>query len=217
MEPHMWPNWVLGNHDRPRVASRVGTAQARVAAMMLLTFRGTPTMYYGDEIGMQDVNLPPEALRDGWAKNEPGIDVSRDPQRTPMQWDGLLYAGFSSAKPWLPLAQDYAQCNVQTSRNDPRSLLSLYRSLIALRRRAPALSVGAKRLLAAPPDVIAFERAHAGERYIVALNLCQEARTFQIGENAGPIVLSTRLDRSPETVRGVVRLGADEGVIIEVS
>jgi alpha-glucosidase len=216
MEPHMWPNWVLGNHDRPRVASRVGAAQARVAAMMLLTFRGTPTMYYGDEIGMQDVHLPPEALRDGWAKNEPGIGVSRDPQRTPMQWDASPHAGFSSARPWLPPAADHARCNVHALRTDPRSILSLYTDLIRLRRRSAALRVGSKRLLEAPADVIAFERAHASECLVVALNLGQVERLVDLGARTGLLLLSTHRDRARESVRGSFRLRGDEGVVIEV-
>ena len=73
-----WPNWVLGNHDRPRVASRVGREQARVAAMLLLTLRGTPTLYYGDEIGMHDVAIAPDQVRDPFEKNVPGLGVGRD-------------------------------------------------------------------------------------------------------------------------------------------
>jgi alpha-glucosidase len=107
-----WPNWVLGNHDRPRVASRVGSEQARVAAMLLLTLRGTPTLYYGDEIGMRQIPIAPEQVRDPFEKNVPGIGVGRDGCRTPMQWDASTYAGFSTAKPWLPLAHDANHENV---------------------------------------------------------------------------------------------------------
>ena len=85
--PGGWPNWVLGNHDQPRIAVRVGAAQARVAAMLLLTLRGTPTLYYGDEIGIGRVEIPPDRVQDPWEKNEPGLGFNRDPERTPMQWD----------------------------------------------------------------------------------------------------------------------------------
>src|SRR6185312_17547381 len=97
---------MLGNHDQPRVASRIGADQARVAAMMLLTLRGTPTIYYGEEIGMQNVPIPPEAVQDPFEKNVPGMGLGRDPQRTPMQWDASPNAGFAAAgvKPWLPIA-----------------------------------------------------------------------------------------------------------------
>jgi alpha-glucosidase len=216
MEPHMWPNWVLGNHDRPRVASRVGSAQARVAAMMLLTFRGTPTMYYGDELGMEDVPLPREALRDGWAKNEPGIDVSRDPQRTPMQWNESQHAGFSTVEPWLPLSADRDVRNVETLRADHHSILTLYRRLIALRRGSAALSIGAKRLLRAPRDAIAFERTHANQCFVVVLNLGQEPCAVDLENRSGRIVLSTHLEREAEAVRGSLTLGGDEGLVVKI-
>ena len=105
LPPGAWPNWVLGNHDRPRIASRVGPSQARVAAMLLLTLRGTPTIYYGDEIGMHQVAIAPDRVRDPFEKNVPGIGVGRDGCRTPMQWDATANAGFSAATPWLPLAR----------------------------------------------------------------------------------------------------------------
>src|ERR1700730_3632111 len=126
-----WPNWVLGNHDRPRVASRVGTAQARVAAMLLLSLRGTPTLYYGDEIGMTNVPIPPDVVQDPWEKNEPGLGLGRDPQRTPMQWDKSADAGFTDHAPWLPAGVDYRLCHVVCGKGEISSTLSLYRRLIA--------------------------------------------------------------------------------------
>src|SRR6185503_17285360 len=129
-----WPNWVLGNHDQHRIASRVGAAQARVAAMLLLTLRGTPTMYNGDEIGMHDVDIPPELVQDPQELGVPGIGLGRDPERTPMQWDASPNAGFTSGTPWLPLAANYRTANVAAEHDDPASMLTLYRRLIALRR-----------------------------------------------------------------------------------
>jgi len=107
-----WPNWVLGNHDKPRIASRIGAAQARVAAMLLLTLRGTPTLYYGDEIGMEDVPISATQVRDPYEKNVPGLGLGRDPERTPMQWDASPHAGFSRADPWLPVGTSYRSVNV---------------------------------------------------------------------------------------------------------
>jgi alpha-glucosidase len=94
-----WPNWVLGNHDQHRLISRIGPTQARVAVMLLLTLRGTPTLYYGDEIGMRDVPILPEQVQDPWEKNVPGLGLGRDPERTPMQWDGSTRRGRSSCLP----------------------------------------------------------------------------------------------------------------------
>jgi len=101
-----WPNWVLGNHDRSRVASRVGRAQARVAAMLLLTLRGTPTIYQGEELGMVDTPIPPHLVQDPLERNVPGFNLGRDPVRTPMPWSPEPHGGFTAGQPWLPLGAD---------------------------------------------------------------------------------------------------------------
>ena len=107
-----WPNWVLGNHDRRRIATRVGGAQARVAAMLLLTLRGTPTLYYGDEIAMEDIPILPDLVKDAWEKNISGLGLGRDPDRSPMQWNSEKCAGFTTGTPWLPVAEDFKCFNV---------------------------------------------------------------------------------------------------------
>jgi alpha-glucosidase len=152
-----WPNWVLGNHDRPRVATRTG--QARAAAFLLLTLRGTPTLYYGDELGMRDVAIAPERRVDPW------VFGNRDPVRTPMQWDAE--GSFTTGEPWLPFAPDHATVNVEAQREDPSSLLSLYRGLLALRRSEPDLVGGAYRTLEAGDEVLRFAR---GERLEVRID-----------------------------------------------
>jgi alpha-glucosidase len=136
-----WPNWVLGNHDRPRIASRVGEAQARVAAMLLLTLRGTPTIYYGDELGLADVPIPAEAVQDPRELREPCLGFGRDPVRTPMPWDNSPNAGFTDGVPWLPLNRDWRTRNVAAEAADRASMLHLYRDLLRLRRAHPALSI----------------------------------------------------------------------------
>src|ERR1043166_76709 len=139
-----WPNWVLGNHDQHRIASRVGRAQARGAAMLLFTLRGTPTLYYGDEIGMRDVEIPAALVRDPFERNVPGRGLGRDPERTPMQWSAEAQAGFTRAAPWLPIAADYREVNVETQDGDAHSMLPLYRRLIrfVLPRAGPLASDG---------------------------------------------------------------------------
>ena len=117
-----WPNWVLGNHDWPRIASRVGAPQARIAAILLLTLRGTPTIYYGDEIGLSQVTIPPLRICNPFEKNVPGIGVGRDGARTPMQWDDTAFAGFSSVEPWLPLSDDWRSHNVECLRGESASI-----------------------------------------------------------------------------------------------
>ena len=155
-----WPNWVLGNHDRPRVASRIGQAQARVAAMLLLTLRGTPTLYYGDEIGMPQVAIPADRVQDPFEKNVPGLGLGRDGCRTPMQWDAGAFArDFRSATPWLPLADDFAaqQCRRPARPTRHRCSTSTAADRLAPRSR-PAWNRGAYRPLAVAGDVLAYIR-----------------------------------------------------------
>jgi alpha-glucosidase len=211
-----WPNWVLGNHDRPRVASRVGPAQARVAAMLLLTLRGTPTLYYGDEIGMHQVAIAPDRVRDPFEKNVPGIGIGRDGCRTPMQWSATAYAGFSTSVPWLPLSDDFAQDNVVNLDADQRSILSLYKALIDLRKKLPPLVSGAYVPIAAQGDLLIYRRQGDAAAVVIALNMGAEpvsiaSETVRLG---GEILLSTFLDRQGEKIQGVLDLRANEGAII---
>jgi alpha-glucosidase len=211
-----WPNWVLGNHDRPRVASRIGADQARVAAMLLLTLRGTPTLYYGDEIGMHQVAIAPEHVRDPFEKNVPGLGVGRDGCRTPMQWDGTAHAGFSNQTPWLPLADDFLRENVVNLAADGTSMLNLYKALIALRRSSPQLLAGAYEPVAAQGDILLYRRGGREDGLLIALNLGAEPATVDstaIGFEA-KIRLSTFLDRQGETVDGLLHLRGNEGVIL---
>ena len=180
-------------------------------------------MYYGEEIGMHDVPIPPGLVQDPFEKNVPGMGLGRDPERTPMQWDAGPNAGFSrpGAKPWLPPAEDYAKVNVAAQREDPKSMLALYRKLIALRRAEPALWVGTYAPLDAANDVIAYARQDraTGRRFLVLLNLCSEPRAFDppAGRGfgaGGRVVLSTHLDREGETVGAALNLRADEGLIV---
>ena len=216
LPPGGWPNWVLGNHDKPRIASRVGIAQARVAAMLLLTLRGTPTMYYGDELGMPGVTIPPEQVQDPYGKNFPGLGFGRDPSRTPMQWDGSRNAGFTSGTPWLPVDEDYPIVNVEAMSRDPASILTLYRRLTALRRERDALSIGGYASLAVSGDLLAYVRQHGRQRLLVALNLGPDphALSFADADARGRILLSTHLDRFDEDARGELSLRGDEGVIV---
>ena len=160
LPPGGWPNWVLGNHDRPRVAARRGQAQARVAAVLLLTLRGTPTLYYGDELGLSDVMIEASQVRDPRELREPGLALGRDPVRTPMAWDDSENAGFSTTKPWLPLNADWPTRNVAQMTEGPQSILTLYRRLLTIRRDCPALSIGDFVLLNVEDDVLVYERRH---------------------------------------------------------
>jgi alpha-glucosidase len=216
LPPGAWPNWVLGNHDRPRIASRVGREQAGVAAMLLLTLRGTPTLYYGDEIGMRQVAIAPDQVRDPFEKNVPGIGVGRDGCRTPMQWDATPHAGFSASGTWLPVADDYAHENVVNLEADAGSILNLYKALIALRKQFPQLVAGGYEPVAAQGDILLYRRAGEGGAIVVALNLGAEPASISsssIGFDR-VILLSTLLDRRGERIEGALDLRANEGVIL---
>jgi len=214
-----WPNWVLGNHDRHRVATRVGLKQARVAQMLLLTLRGTPTCYYGDEIGMTDVEIPPDRVQDPWGINVPGHALGRDPERTPMQWDAGPYAGFSTVEPWLPMGNDYQRVNVAVEQNDPNSMLCFFHSLVELRRAVPALSVGEYTPVEADRDgVLAYIRSHKSDRILVALNFTDRAHTLDLsgyGDKAEPL-LSTYSDRGEREALQRLALRENEGIILRL-
>jgi alpha-glucosidase len=219
-----WPNWVLGNHDKPRVASRVGHAQARVAQMLLLTLRGTPICYYGDEIGMTNVPIAPHRLRDWNAPNlADALRLSRDPQRTPMQWNASPNAGFSPPKvePWLPVPSAHDEVNVAAENGSGHSMLNLFRRLSALRRELPALSAGTYRSLEVEPAsaIVAYERRYADARALVALNLSDEPQLVDLGAAGarGEILLSTELDREGAERLAELRLRPNEGLIARVA
>lgn len=220
-----WPNWVLGNHDKPRVASRVGRAQARVANMLLLTLRGTPTTYYGEEIGMENVSVPLESVMDPPAVNQPEIAhiVGRDPIRTPMQWDSSPNSGFTAAgvTPWLPLAADYAEWSVAREDQDPTSMLSLYRALTRLRLAEPALSVGDYASVdSGADDVFAYRRTAPGaDAFLVILNFGPRKHTLDLSRNArtGTIAVATDMVRSGGVDLGYLRIGPNEGLVLRLS
>ena len=214
LPPEGWPNWVLGNHDKHRIATRVGPAQARVAAMLLLTLKGTPTMYYGDEIGMQDVEISPEKVQDPHEKNVPGKGLGRDPERTPMQWDATENAGFTDGTPWLPLAKDFQQVNVEEERGDPESMYNLYKRLIAFRNENKVLQVGDYSPIYTEGNLLCYRRLYAEKEMLVALNLSDKDERFLPKEEGyqGVIKISTHREREGERISGEIDLAPDQGV-----
>jgi glycosidase len=218
-----WANWVLGNHDQARVASRIGEAQARVAMLLLLTLRGTPTIYYGDELGLPNAEVRPDQVRDPWGLVEPA--QGRDPGRSPMPWDGTANGGFSTpdVEPWLPLAAGHETRNVAAQRDDAASLLSMTRRLIRLRREHPALAEGVHRSVDAAPDgTFCFVRSTNGDgtssAVLVALNLTAEPRHLVLELGGGRVLDGTHADRPDQQVdTAALELRADEGLVIELS
>lgn len=211
LPPGAWPTYTIGSHDRPRLATRAGAGQARVAAMLLLTLPGTPTVYMGDEIGMANVPIPPERVVDPQAAAWPGHN--RDEMRTPMRWSDGPGAGFSRGEPWLPVGPDVATVNVAAQRADPRSLLHLYRRLIALRRDEPGLITGGYEQVELRDELLVYRRRGAGCEWLVALSFGEAPQTVELG--AGRVVLSTHLDREGEPVAGPVELRRGEGLLVQ--
>ena len=215
LPPGAWPNWVLGNHDQPRLATRVGDGQARLAAMLLLTLRGTPTLYYGDELALVNGIIPPDEVQDPAEKSQPGIGMGRDPERTPMPWDASALAGFTTGTPWLPFSPHARERSVASETGAERSVLSLYRQLLRLRRGSEALHAGEIAEVRAEDDVLRYERAGDGQRFLILLNLSEDLRKTETPR--GRIVLTTILDGSGAEVEGAFVLEAGEGVVIELA
>jgi len=213
-----WPDYVLSNHDQPRHATRydhpeLGEARARLAAALLLTLRGTPFLYYGEEIGMRNVPVPVERLQDPLARTlHP--NVARDGCRTPMPWEPGAGHGFTQGEPWLPFGSDADRRNVAAQREDEASLLHHYRRLIGLRRRTPALERGSFRALEAPDEVFAYERRADGSRALVALNFADAPRRVELPPGAVGEGLHTRPGAAAPARAGGLELGPAEGVVL---
>jgi len=219
--PEGWPTWVLSNHDVPRHASRyddpkLGGARARVAAMMLLTLRGTPFLYYGEEIGMRNVAIAEDQMQDPLARTlHPRL--CRDAERTPMRWEtGAPGCGFTTGVPWLPLGPQPPGTDVASQREDRTSLLWLYRDLLALRRASPALHRGSWRALHAPDGVLVYERRCHGEVMRVALNLSGEPKQLELGATRARSLLHTRPGAPPLADARTLELGPCEGVVLAI-
>jgi alpha-glucosidase len=204
------PVYALGNHDKPRIATRVGKRATRTASLLLLTLPGVPVMYYGDEIGMANVPTSTQHSQDLAAQSVSGPDGNRDPERTPMQWSARPHAGFSSAKPWLPVASNFQTQNIEHETAQPQSLLNLYKKLLDFRAKSDALKHGAyKPLRLNHPDLFGFMRITKHEKLAIVLNF---SKTVAVPlDIPGKMLLSTHAQTSPSTLEPL------EGRIIAVS
>ena len=185
--------------------------------MLLLTLRGTPTLYYGDELGMTDVAIPVAEVQDPFEKNEPGKGLGRDPQRTPMPWNEGPQAGFTRGRPWLRLGDDAAARSVAAQQRDPASMLALYRRLLELRRRHPALHAGSWDPLRVEGDLLAYARTLGDERMQVLLNF--GAATIALPHGLVPAGATLLLSTAPErwgTLAPDAALLPHEGVLVRV-
>ncbi|MEO8252518.1 MAG: alpha-amylase family glycosyl hydrolase [Chloroflexota bacterium] len=202
------PTWALSNHDLPRHASRFGERRSRLAALLLLSLRGTICLYAGEEIGMVDAPPSTEAGHDRFG---------RDRQRTPMQWDASATGGFTSGTPWLALV-DPATRNVADEWGDPGSLLSFYRRLLALRRGSEALRHGALTLVRdVPPEILGWTRQAGGERLLLIANMGDEAATVDASSipTNGELLAGTGARTGSVLLQGL-RLDPREGLLLRL-
>ncbi|MFQ3548018.1 MAG: alpha-amylase family glycosyl hydrolase [Termitinemataceae bacterium] len=239
LSPHAWPCHVLSNHDQSRSGSRLCSgldreAQKRLLAMLLLTQRGTPFLYYGEEIGMEDGHIRRADLQDPLGKKYYPLHPGRDRSRTPMQWDTSPYAGFidyadshiitNSSKtprkplPWLPVNSDYRERNVALQDNDHNSLLNWYRALITLRQNEPALLAGDihfnEKGVQEPSPVLAYTRSFHGSEILVLLNISSTTQMSPVSQS-GTILISTHRTRNT-TLTAQIKLAPWEGTIIKL-
>lgn len=213
-----WPNWVLGNHDNARVASRVGREQAKNAAMLLLTLRGTPTMYYGDEIGMENVYIPHDKVQDPQEKNIPGKGLNRDPERTPMQWDDSENAGFTDGEPWLPLMDNFREVNVKREKEDPQSMLNFQRRLISLRNEEIALYAGDYVPVTSTGNLLSYIRKHSDKEFLVVLNLgnSEEIMEPDIPGYRALVKISNYPEVEGKEISSQISMKPNQGLIAEI-
>jgi alpha-glucosidase len=214
--PACIPSYAFGNHDKPRLAGRLGEAAARSTALMLMTLPGMIFIYYGEELGMKNVTIPAKQIKDPAAKGKQG----RDPGRTPMQWSAAKNAGFTTAgEPWLPVASDYKLRNVEKERADPTSFFNLYLRLTDLRNHAAALKTGDITLHEADFDqILSYERTAGDTRYITVINFSNEAVSCLAPVPLGkPVISSDPSSRLTSAPGGVITLRAHEAVLFEAT
>jgi alpha-glucosidase len=219
LPPGAWPDYTLSNHDNPRARSRYdprdpadagrGERRARVGMLMLLTLRGTPFIYHGEEIGQGDGEIPPERV----------VDIAgRDPERTPMQWSAAPGAGFTTGEPWLPIGSEAPRVNVEAQSRDRSSMLAFTREALAFRRGHPALQRGSYRSIDAGRGVFAYVRETEGQRLLIVLEFDGQGRRLDLsealGEMRGRVDLSTDPDRPREPIDlRDIEVGPDEGLV----
>jgi alpha-glucosidase len=218
----VWPNYVLNNHDNPRTVTRWkdgdDDARAKLGATMLLTLRGTPFLYYGEEIGMRDVKLKRSEIMDPPGKAYWPLYKGRDGCRSPMQWDGSSQAGFTKARPWLPVHPNHKTRNVAAQLKQRESLLNVYKQLIALRRESTALRRGDFSIVEqSNPDCLVYQRTHGKMRMLVALNFSRQSQTLTLGPPEGMWleVFSTHALHKEPVSPGTLHLEACQAVIYE--
>jgi alpha-glucosidase len=194
----IWPTIVMSNHDLPRATSRYGRGEndalAKITMALLLTLRGTPFMYYGEEIGMRDIYLRRNEILDPAGKKYWPIYKGRDGCRAPMQWNGRQYAGFSTVKPWLPVNPDYIHRNVTAQQADPKSLFNFTKKLLILRKNFPALHCGDLVPLGSQHGILSYLRTYEKQAVLVELNFKGHTANFALPQGKWQILYTTNTE-----------------------
>lgn len=220
-----WPSYVIGNHDQKRIASKVGSEkQARIATMLLLTLRGTPTVYYGDEIGMKNVKIPKSMIQDPPALKQPEIAdiVGRDPERAPMQWDKTANAEFSAKgiKTWLPIAKNFKKNNVKTQESDKKSILNLFKALTKLRSENNCLNSGKyKYIPTLQKDIFAYLRFVDDEKLLIILNFSSKKINLDLSKKIkgnAEILLSSDMKQKGNVTLSKLKILPNLGMILKL-
>ncbi|MBP9690507.1 DUF3459 domain-containing protein [Candidatus Woesebacteria bacterium] len=209
------PTYVLGSHDFPRIVSKLGEKQARTAAVLQLTLRGIPFIYYGEELGMKNREIPKDKIKDPIALNTSGTAFGRDPVRTPMQWDTTQFAGFSGVEPWLPLETEFRSRNVAIEKQDSTSFLNLYTSLLKLRNTRASLTEGKYIPVAfSNPEIFGFFRRDAREETFVLANFSSAAQELELPQGSWTILFSTDSTKGHKNVKNTLTLKPFEAVVL---
>ena len=229
---HGWPNWVLSNHDQPRFASRAGAAQSHNGLLFLLTAKGTPTIYYGEELAMENGEIPIDQVQDPWELLSPGMGLGRDPERTPMQWNSTENAGFcpENIKPWLPAETDRQYKNVSVQKHKADSTLQFVKQLINIRRQHSAFTLGESELLPTLEPVLAYLRSDANDSFLVVMNISEVLQSVDLNSLISDrssesaiqdfdVIISREMDNSTmfDPSNGHLNLRPHEGVIMIIS
>ena len=219
--PEDWPNYVLGNHDRHRLASRIGSERARLMALLQMTLRGLPVVYYGEELGLPDTPIRPTEIRDPWTVRVTKWAFGRDTARTPMPWTGENGAGFTTGKPWLPIGPTAASgLNVRSEQRDSQSSLHLYQHLIHLRAQSPSLIEGDYRSIETGNGyVYGYVRETERQRFLVLLNFDSKLALAVLRGRVGRWVAGTHLVEGDGRMAeaGELELEAYEGRVYELT
>jgi len=225
LQDKKWPNYVLNNHDVPRSATRYIRGEKddrlKILAAMLLTLRGTPFVYYGEEIGMRDIPVTRKSdVKDPVGKHYWPFYKGRDGCRSPMQWEETQYGGFSDVEPWMPVHENFVFRNVKSQLENPDSLLNTYRKLIEIRKNTIALQKGMYLPLTFEPKrLLAYMRKTSDHEVVVALNFSNRrvgfVVSFSILNQNWSLLYSNKRDQKPKIIDRKITLEPNEILLLE--